>query len=352
MSIANTLTISRFIFVCGALSIGLRATLSEANEAEWMPFISDGGSPRIYEPSAVLQLTDGRLLLVQDEASDPFVLARLASQGKKMNFQRPTLSNQNRPAWFLGRAEKPRGLEDLEGLAKGVDGYLYAITSHSRTVSGKRRKSRERIVRLRIEGGQILEYQVFGKLRKAILATYPELETAIRSDHPKGRKGFNIEGLSFDRDGRRLFIGLRAPIQNGDSLILVLENPVSVFRDGVKPVFESEPLRLDLDKGGIRAISYIPRLEGYLLVTQRGKKKGVSDRPFRIWLWSGHRKDPAQSFQLPGVDLRKTEGIAQIRRDGQDFLLLVSDDGDREKDRSALYLLMPLDNLDSVVKHR
>ena len=44
------------------------------------------------------------------------------------------------------------GLEDLEGLAAGADGYLYAINSHSRTITGERRKSRERLVRLRIEG--------------------------------------------------------------------------------------------------------------------------------------------------------------------------------------------------------
>ncbi len=332
-------------FYCVFLFMGLcDGVPADTKEIEWQPLISKAGSPGIYEPSAVRQLIDGSLLLVQDESNDPFVLMQLAAEGK-IEFQRPTLDPKDLPFWILGEPEPPRGLEDLEGLAASDDGYLYAITSHSRTESGNRRKSRERLARLRIEDGRIRDYAVFDKLRKAMLSAYPELEAAARSEHPKGRKGLNIEGLCWEREKGRLFIGLRSPILYGKSLILILENPVGLFLDGDDPEFAPEPILLDLDKGGIRAISYVPKLESYLLVTQRAKKRGTSGKSFRLWTWSGHGFDPARPIQIPGLDLRNTEGITPVRHNGRDYLLLVSDDGNRAKESPGHYLLLPLATL-------
>lgn len=332
-------------FYCVVLLMGLwEGVPADTKEIEWQPLISQEGSPGIYEPSAVRQLLDGRLLLVQDESNDPLVLMQLAAEGH-IEFQRPTLAPQDLPFWILGQPKPPRGLEDLEGLAASDDGYLYAITSHSRTESGNRRKSRERLARFRIEDGQIREYAVFGKLRKAILSAYPELKAAARSEHAKGRKGFNIEGLCWERGKNRLFIGLRSPILYGHSLILILENPVGLFLDGDAPVFAPEPILLDLDKGGIRAISYVPRLENYLLVTQRAKKRATSGKSFRLWSWSGQGNDPARPLQIPGLNLRNTEGITPVHHGGRDYLLLVSDDGNRAKELPGHYLLLPLDAL-------
>ncbi len=330
---------------CFILFSGLwGAASAHTEEIEWQPLPSKEGSPGIYEPSAVRQLVDGRLLLVQDESNDPFVLLQLTGDGQ-VEFQRPTLDPQDRPFWILGQAEPPRGLEDLEGLAAGVDGYLFAITSHSRTKSGKRRKSRERLARLRIEEGQIRDYAVFGKLRKAILKAYPELKAAANSEYAKGREGFNIEGLCSARDKDQLLIGLRSPILFGRSLILVLENPTAVFQNSDAPVFKPEPILLDLDKGGIRAISYVPRLDSFLLVTQRAKKRDTSGKAFRLWIWTGHDGDPARPLQIPGLSLRNTEGITPVRHGGRDYLLLVSDDGNRVKELPGHYLLLPLDAL-------
>ncbi len=342
----------RLALCCIILFAGLWVIVSPVTaEMEWQPLTSAKGSPGIYEPSAVCQLVDGRLLLVQDESDDPFVLLQLTGEGQA-EFQRPTLDPQDRPFWILGQAEPPRGLEDLEGLAAGVDGYLYAITSHSRTESGNRRKSRERLARLRIEEGQIRDYEIFGKLRKAILTAYPELKAAAHSEYAKGREGFNIEGLCSARDKGQLLIGLRSPILFGRSLILVLENPTAVFQNSDAPIFAPEPILLDLDKGGIRAISYVPSLDSYLLVTQRAKKRDTSGKAFRLWIWTGRDDDPARPLQIPGLSLRNTEGITPVRHAGRDYLLLVSDDGNRAKELPGHYLLLPLDALGLPLKPR
>ncbi len=331
------------VLICLLLGVMLPA---DGGASPWQTFASRGDGAGIYEPSAVRQLADGRLLMVQDESNDPLVLARLNREGRVVELQRPVWESGDRPFWVLGRSGPPAGLEDLEGLAMTADGYLYAITSHSRTERGKRRKSRERLARFRIEDGRILDYRVFGKLRKAVLTAYPELKEAARSDHAKGREGFNIEGLCSDRGGNRLLIGLRAPVLGGDSLILVLENPAALFRDGAAPRFAERPIRLDLAKGGIRAISYVAELDSYLLVTQRAKKRDTSGKSFRLWTWSGRPGDPARPLRIPGDGLRNTEGIVPLRHDGRDQLLLVSDDGDRTRERPAAYRLIPLDDLD------
>ena len=331
------------VLVCVGLLTGMLSVATVAvADSEWNPLISEADSSVVYEPSAVRQLPDGGLLLVQDESDDPFIILQLAPDDRGITFQRPLLAEQDQPSGIPGRAEPLRGLEDLEGLAAGIDGYLYAITSHSRTESGERRKSREKFVRLRIESGQIRDYSAFGKLRKAIITAYPELKAAARSGHDKGQKGFNIEGLCLPRDRRGLLIGLRAPILDGDSLILVMRNPAAVFDHGEEPMFESEPLRLNLDKGGVRAITYVPRLDSYLLVTQKARKKGTSDRPFRLWLWDGRDGAGVRPLQIPDISLRNTEGITPVRLGGRDYLLLVSDDGNRSRNIPGHYMLLPL----------
>ncbi len=317
----------------------LPAPDSQGGEWRAFPYLAD--SAGIHEPSAVRQLPDGRLLLAQDEASDPFVLVKLDEQGNPVDYTRPRLDSGKSSIWRFGDDGPPRGLEDLEGLALAGDGYLYALTSHSLTLSGKRRKSRERFVRLRLEGDNILDYAVYGKLRKAIRKAYPELNDAFRSAYAKGRRGFNIEGLCATGDGKRLLIGLRGPVSNGDSFILMLENPAAVF-EGERPRFAKETIRLDLDKGGIRAMTYHPGLKRYFLVTQKAKKTQSSKRAFRLWSWSGQAAQPAHEVRLPGLELRNTEGITPIRLGKQAYLLLVSDDGDRTRQRPAHYLLLPL----------
>ena len=334
------------VLVCVGLLTGMLSAVTVAvADSEWKPLISAEDSSVVYEPSAVRQLPDGGLLLVQDESDDPFVTVQLAPDDRGITFQRPLLAEQAQPSGIPDRAEPSRGLEDLEdleGLAAGLDGYLYAITSHSRTESGERRKSRERFVRLRIENGQIRDYAVFGKLRKAIITAYPELKATARSGHDKGQKGFNIEGLCLPRDRRGLFIGLRSPILDGHSLILVMRNPAAVFDHGEDPVFAAEPLRLDLDKGGIRAMTYVPRLDSYLLITQKARKKGTSDRPFRLWLWDGRDGAAVRPLELPDISLRNSEGITPVRLGGRDYLLLVSDDGNRSRNIPGHYMLLPL----------
>ena len=83
---------------------------------------------KLYEPSAIQQLPDGRLLVIEDEKDHSFSLVSIAANGD--------VSTQSLgPAWFHG-GDPIWKLADLEGLTLDGAGHLYAITSHSREKVG------------------------------------------------------------------------------------------------------------------------------------------------------------------------------------------------------------------------
>ncbi|WP_190275860.1 DUF3616 domain-containing protein [Thiorhodovibrio frisius] len=315
------------------------------SDASWRPFTSSDVTDELYEPSAVRQLPNGQFLVVQDESKDPFVLFEYID-GKLKNFIRPPLKTEKQPFWVIGADTRPKNLEDLEGLAQSPDGYLFAITSHSRTESAAKKKdSRQKLVRMRIADNEIVEYALFEELLKAITDAYPELKKPTKDDNPKGRHGFGIEGLCFDATGKHLWIGLRAPVIKGDSLILILENPHQLFSEKSTPRFSPKPLRLKMGKGGIRAMTYVPELNGYLLVTQKAKKKSKSEKSFKLWFMENREGAEPEKITLNGIDLEKTEGITHFRDNNQTVIMLVSDDGNSASEHPAQYLTVPLDEL-------
>jgi len=106
----------------------------------------------LYEPSAIVQLPDGRFLVVEDEKSHPFSLLTIDAESRVHSMPlTPGLLQ-----WFSALWK----LDDLEGLALDRAGWLYAITSHSRDDDGDAKKSREKLVRFRIEGQRVVESRI------------------------------------------------------------------------------------------------------------------------------------------------------------------------------------------------
>ena len=291
--------------------------------------------PGLYEPSGVAQLTDGRLLVVEDERARPFAL--LSPGDGELPF-RVESARASSLADSLSLA-----LDDLEAITAGPDGFLVAITSHSRKDNGKLEHGRQRMVRFKVEGSRLSEVAVATGLRKALPKAYPSLRDAARERKVKRDVGLNIEGLAFDRKGRRLWIGLRGPLLDGKALLVQLLNPKAVFGRGADFRFARKLVELDLDGGGIRDLAYVPRLNGYLILSQRegGKGKHKKEKKFKLWLWSGDSSLPARRVRIAGVsDLESAEGIAPIRWAGSEQLLLLSDDGNLARRKSARYLLI------------
>jgi hypothetical protein len=293
----------------------------------------------IYEPSGVIQLDSGRLLIIEDEKEKPFSSLALEKDGTVTEHVVPGI-----PAVGQGHSGfKELKLDDLEGLARDKSGHVYAISSHERTKSGKIKPGREQLVRFRAEDNRLYDIKKAGDIKKGLEALHPILFQSIRNVQttPWGQ-GLNIEGLAVDPDSGNLLIGLRRPIIGGKAPIAVIENPADVFEKGAEPRFRNELLLLNLDGKGIRGMAYDPVLNGYLII---GGPAGETKGSFLLWFWQGGTAEPKR-VSIDGVpSLKFVEGIASIKdHEGRPAIVLVSDDGIKP-DRGAQHILVHHDQL-------
>jgi Protein of unknown function (DUF3616) len=284
----------------------------------------------VYEPSAVVQLPDGRFLVAEDEQDHPLSVVRIEADGTVSSTAlRPGLLQTFSAFWQL---------DDLEGLAVDRAGWVYAITSHSRDDKGRQQDAREKLVRFRIEGDNVVDRKVVDGLKRSMTTTFPVLAAAAKLRDVKAGGGLNIEGLALSPDQSRLLVGFRSPLQDGCALVASLDNLPAVFEAGEAPRLSSRLDMLDLDGHGIRGLSYIASLSGYLVI---GGPVDRADEQFGLWFWSGHAGARACRATVPGLTgLRRAEGVSPATIDGAERIVIVSDDGDRKKGRSAHYLLL------------
>lgn len=284
----------------------------------------------IYEPSAVQQMPDGRILVVEDEASRAVNILTFGDDGRLVEDNALDLKVTR----GFGRT-----LSDLEGLSVDDDGFIYAITSHSPTKKDDRKPEREQLLRFQIKGGQVGDIGSYTGLHTA-LGGAEALKASIleKTGEEIDFDEINIEGLSFHKATGQLLLGMRSPMVGADSLIIVIENPEEVLAGSAAPQF-GEPIVLDLQGGGIRALSYDPVLGSFLIVNEIEDAEG--DKMSQMWSWTGDPADPPTALEMPGmIDLNNVESVDSVTVGGEDRLLIMSDEGDPKKDRPAKYLLL------------
>jgi hypothetical protein len=283
-----------------------------------------------YEPSAIQQLPDGRFLLVEDEKRHPLSLATIGANG----------SVQTTPltAGLFQIFSTFWKLDDLEGLAIDRAGFVYAITSHSRDEGGDEKKSRERLVRFRIEGHRVVKPVIVDGLKRGMTAVHPVLAAAAKVRDVKGGGGLNIEALEVSPDQQRLLIGFRSPLHDQRAIIVSVENPAGLFEADEPPRIAAALEVLDLGGHGIRALSYVPSIGEYLVV---GGPVSREQAQFDLWLWSGQPGAPARRVSVAGLQgLEHAEGVSPAVIDGVERIIIVSDDGNRKAGRYAKFLLL------------
>lgn len=309
--------------------IGLFAT-GASSDVIRLRNVGIGSFEGIYEPSAVQQLPDGRLLVVEDEASRAMNLLSLSDDG--------TLIEDQTAGVKLMRGFG-RKLSDLEGLSLDENGYIYATTSHSLNKDGERKPDREQLLRFRIAGGAVGNISNFNTLRDA-LAGDKQLAATIKEQTGQDLdfRELNIEGLAYFRERKHLYLGLRAPMIGDKSLIVVIENPSAVFDGKQAPKFGA-PILLDLKDGGIRALSYDPVLKTFLIVNEI---EGYDDNRYsQLWSWSGDPAHAPEPIALPDIiNLNNVESIDSIMVDGVPQLLIMSDEGSEKKNEPARYMML------------
>lgn len=288
----------------------------------------------IHEPSAIQQLADGRFLVLEDERQRPFSLVSIAPDGG-------VDSSPLRPGWleaWLDSSDDFWKLDDLEGIALDNAGNIHAVTSHSRDGDGDEKTSRDKLVRFRIEAGRVVAPRVVKGLKPALLAAHPVLEAAAGKREVKREGGLNIEALEFGPDGQTLLIGFRSPLLDGRALIASLENTAEMFDAGAPPRIAASLITLDLDGDGLRSLSRIPSLGGYLLSS--GPVAGGTAH-FRLWFWSGISGESAHRVDVAGLPgFERAEGICPAIIDSHPKIIIVSDDGDHAAGQCARFLML------------
>ena len=95
---------------------------------------------------------------------------------------------------------------------------------------------------------------------------------------------------------------------------------------------------LHLGGNGIRGMSWIPSLVGYLVISGPVAREQVH---FQLWFWSGRSGEPARRVTAPGLQgFEHAEGVSPAVIDGQPRIMIVSDDGSRKERRFARFLLL------------
>lgn len=284
----------------------------------------------IFEPSAIQQLPDGRFLVVEDEKSHPLSLVTIGADGR--------VGSTALTAGLFQVFSSFWKLDDLEGLALDRAGFVYGITSHSRDDDGDEKKSREKLVRFRIEGERVVDPRVVGDLKQALTKQHAVLAAAARVEDVKADGGLNIEALEFSPDQKRLLIGFRSPLRDGRALVASIENPSAIFESDEAPRIAPLLDELDLGGHGIRGLSFIPAMGAYLLI---GGPTSREPADFDLWRWSGEPGAAAIRVRVPGLrSLEKAEGVSPAVIGGVERIVIVSDDGNRNAGRFAGYLVL------------
>ena len=283
----------------------------------------------LFEPSAIQQLADGRFLIAEDEKEHPLSLLTIDSAGVANT--RPLLPP-------LQGDDAVWKLDDLEALALDRAGYIYALTSHSRNADGEQKKSRDKLVRFRVSGERMVEPMLLRSLKPALLAAHPALAAAAEIRDVKNNGGLNIEALEISADGQQLLIGFRSPLIQNRALIARVENLAAMFDAGEPPRIAPRLMTLDLSGEGIRSLCYFSTLEGYLIISGP-VARAVGQ--FQLWFWRGGEGAPAQRVSVAGLaGFAQVEGMSPATIDGQQRIVMVSDDGSRAENRYARFLLL------------
>ena len=289
----------------------------------------------VYEPSAVQQLPDGKLLIAEDEPNHAFSIVSIDPSGR---FVEDEALDTRVITGFKRR------LSDLEALARDDEGFIYALTSHSRTRKGNRSPDREHLMRFKIQDGNVLGLTSYDNLTQ-VLETDHKLHDLIR-ERTKAEVSFeeiNIEGMAFDPVKKRLVLGFRDPEFNNMALVAFISNPKDGFERNAKPEFDEVAI-LDIDGGGIRSINYDPVLKNYVIANEVKDENG--QKFSQLWTWSGNPTDEPQKISLPNLQhITNVEAVDSITVNGKPQMILMGDEGNASQKITAKYMLVDYSQL-------
>lgn len=284
----------------------------------------------IYEPSAVFQLPDGHILVVEDEIESAMSLLTIAPDGRLL---------ENKAANHKLIKSFGHKLDDLENLAGDNHGRIFAATSHSSNKKGDRDPNREQLLRFTVKNGQAQNIARVTSLRDELRAD-KTLADAIKAKSKSAPhfSDLNIEGMAYLPKNNTLLLGLRAPMAGNLSIIVPITNIDAMFDQKAKPNFGA-PIFLDLDGGGIRSLHFDEHLNTFIIANEITNDKGKDVS--QIWTWGGTVNDVPKKVAIPQLNqLKNIEAIDDLIINGQKKLVFMADEGVEKKDIPAKYMIV------------
>ena len=208
---------------------------------------------------------------------------------------------------------------DLEGITH--DGASYFVVGSQSKATGF---DGDGLVRFRFNAStkRVEHVERIKGLKAWLAASVTELEgTASRI----GDTVLNIEGLAWDPKRERLLLGLRAPLVDGQALIVPLrfKDQSAPFRVENLAIDAGGAIRLPLNGAGIRSIEYDETSSAFRIITGAGLNK--KDKEFRIVEWTGTGSAVREVTRYPSR--LKPEGITRATIDGRARTIIVFDTG-------------------------
>ena len=139
----------------------------------------------------------------------------------------------------------------------------------------------------------------------------------------RGAAGLNIEGLAWDPVNQRLLMGLRAPVVDGQALILPIrfKDPAGAFKIDNLIVEGGKAIRVPLDGAGIRSMEYDETASAFRIIAEAGVTK--QNRDFRIVEWRAGDQGVREVARF--ASRLKPEGVTRVMLDRHPRTLIVFD---------------------------
>ena len=209
---------------------------------------------------------------------------------------------------------------DLEGITTNGE-YFYVVGSQSKS----RGADLAGLARFKFDATsqQASDTQAVSGLRKFLADNVVELRGLEDTRYRDG--GINIEGIAWDPVNKRLLLGLRSPVVDGQALVVPLKmrDAKGAFSLDNLDVEGRKAIRLPLGGAGIRSIEYDDSRKAFYVISGAGPNPEKID--FKIWEWNGNDATPTVR-ELETFDRRlKPEGITRVSTGAQDFIFIVFD---------------------------
>jgi Protein of unknown function (DUF3616) len=207
---------------------------------------------------------------------------------------------------------------DLEGIT--TDGeYFYVVGSQSKSKGA----DLAGLARFKFDAAnqRAVNTEAAAGLKKFLADNVAELRGLENTKYNDG--GINVEGIAWDPQNKRLLLGLRSPVVEGQALIVPLKLRDGAFSFDNLEVEGGKAIRLPLGGAGIRSIEYDESRKAFYVITGAGPNSEKMD--FKVWEWSGNDASPALR-EMETFDRRlKPEGITRFSNGARDFIFIVFD---------------------------